>query len=301
MKATAKRLRFLVACDACHRQYDASHRKIGNRFHCACGELVTVPKVQVVHDAAVIRCSSCGGPRQGKDTACRFCDSDFTLHERDLHTVCPACMARISDRAKYCHNCAAPILPQGSAGEVTDYACPVCGPEDQLASRSLGGERLTVLECGKCGGLWLGSEVFQLLEQRAQGVAASGEMLAPDHRPHSATDMSGPQGPFYKPCPVCTKRMHRRNYGSKSGIVVDTCRNDGIWFDQGELGAILRWIKSGGLAKAQEHSRQKFEQAKREQRYGQRPLTIGGSTSLETGIASRLSLGDFVDGIIDLL
>ena len=40
--------------------------------------------------------------------------------------------------------------------------------------------------------------------------------------------------------------MHRRNYGRRSGVLVDTCRSHGIWFDPEELEAVLRWIRSGG-------------------------------------------------------
>ncbi|MDH3690701.1 MAG: zinc ribbon domain-containing protein [Gammaproteobacteria bacterium] len=295
-------LRFLVGCDACHRQYDASQREGGNRFHCSCGELITVPEARKVHNASVVRCSSCGAARHGKTAACGFCGSDFSLHERDLHTVCPTCTARISDRARYCHYCATPILPEGNAGERTDFICPVCGTGNHLASRSLGGERLSVLECGKCAGLWLGSQIFQLLEQRAQRVAASGEMVAPDHRPQVASDSLATTGaPFYKHCPLCTKLMHRRNYGGKSGIIVDTCKQDGIWFDQGELDAVLRWIKSGALAKAHEDTHRKLEQAKREQRY--RHPTPPGPNSYMLGkdIGGSLDLGDFVGELIDLL
>lgn len=298
----AHHLRILVACDACQRQYDASHRSGGSRFHCSCGELVTVPQAAKAHDAAVVRCSSCGGTREAKEEACGFCGSDFTLHERDLHTVCPSCTARISDLARYCHFCATAIVPQGSAGESTKHGCPKCGSDTLLASRSLGGERLTVLECGRCGGLWLGSGVFELLEQRAQSMAASGEVLGMDHRPHVITETTEGCGPFYRPCPLCGKLMHRRNYSSKSGVIVDTCKQHGIWFDQGELDAILRWIKAGGLAKAQEQTRRKLEQAQREQSHGRSTAQIQNSSYiLGSAIGGSLGLDDFIGGIIDLL
>ena len=87
-------MRQLVACSACRRQYDACASKAGDRFRCQCGEVVVVPVPQG-HDAAVVRCSACGGPRAEGALACSYCGSDFTLVEQDLHTLCASCMARI--------------------------------------------------------------------------------------------------------------------------------------------------------------------------------------------------------------
>ena len=63
-------MRFLVACPECHRQFDATARPVGSAFPCSCGATVTVP-LPDAHDAAVVRCSSCGAPREGMAAACR--------------------------------------------------------------------------------------------------------------------------------------------------------------------------------------------------------------------------------------
>ena len=44
--------------------------------------------------------------------------------------------------------------------------------------------------------------------------------------------------------------MARRNYAHRSGVIVDTCHEHGMWFDSGELHALLQWIRRGGLEKA---------------------------------------------------
>lgn len=44
--------------------------------------------------------------------------------------------------------------------------------------------------------------------------------------------------------------MNRSNFGRHSGILVDRCREHGLWFDASELDAALRWIRSGGEALA---------------------------------------------------
>jgi hypothetical protein len=48
-----------------------------------------------------------------------------------------------------------------------------------------------------------------------------------------------------KRCPICAKKM---STDSLSGIVVDRCTLHGIWFDNGELESVVKYIKSGGNA-----------------------------------------------------
>ena len=236
-------LRRLALCPGCKRQYDASGHDGGSRFRCLCGELVEVPEARA-RDAAVIRCSSCGGPREKGSAACTHCGADFTLHERDLHTICPHCATRISDRAKFCHSCGRAIAPQQHAGAAAAERCPACDGERRLFARSLDSEEVTLLECDRCAGIWVGREIFELLERRARSEMVSwGTSAAPEKQPH--------EGRFYRRCVTCDKLMHRENYRRKSGIVVDVCRDHGLWFDHGELEQILTWVRSGGPEQAQ--------------------------------------------------
>ncbi|MCH7701915.1 MAG: zf-TFIIB domain-containing protein, partial [Planctomycetes bacterium] len=50
----------------------------------------------------------------------------------------------------------------------------------------------------------------------------------------------------YVKCPVCEELMNRRCYGPRSAVVVDTCKNHGVWLDGGELRKLLNWTKAGG-------------------------------------------------------
>lgn len=233
-----------MACPACGLQFDATGREVGSRFRCPCGEAVSVPEPKP-HDAAVVRCSACGGPREGLAPACGFCGSDFTLHEQDLSTLCPGCAGRISHRSRYCHACGLAIAPQGLANETTEFLCPACGESRRLGSRSLAGG-LTVLECSRCAGLWLGNQIFQRLEQQA----ASRQVSAPVGNSARVAGRADP--PVYRPCPECSQLMHRRNYGRQSGVIVDCCARHGIWFDDGELARVLEWVRAGGHRRAAE-------------------------------------------------
>ncbi|MFH1924077.1 MAG: zinc ribbon domain-containing protein [Planctomycetota bacterium] len=297
-------MRLIVACQKCRRQYDAAGRSPGSRFRCHCGEVVTVEEPKG-HDAEVVRCSACGAPREKGATSCQFCEADFTLHERDLNTVCPKCLARISSRAKFCHYCGIRLLPESVAGDDTSLLCPACDDEHRLTSRRIG--EVAVLECDRCAGLWLGNEVFQDLTERASsdtGVVDSFSVSTHARPAHLESPEEQAQEHWrYRDCVVCGKMMHRRNFARRSGVIIDICKDHGIWFDADELPRILAWIRTGGMAKASE---QRAAQATREERLERitKPRPEGGATLGEPlgvpgGYYHHDPLGGFLDEIIE--
>jgi hypothetical protein len=44
--------------------------------------------------------------------------------------------------------------------------------------------------------------------------------------------------------------MQRRNFGKRSGVIVDVCGKHGVWLDADELEAVAAFIERGGLAAA---------------------------------------------------
>lgn len=67
----------------------------------------------------------------------------------------------------------------------------------------------------------------------------------------------------YLTCPVCKKSMNRRAFGRISGVVVDVCKQDGVWFDPGELSAVLAFISRGGLEEARKRELDELAESKR--------------------------------------
>ena len=236
-------MRILVACHDCQRKYDATKSKIGSRFRCHCGELLTVQAPRG-HEAGVVRCSSCGSPREEGINRCGYCDADFTIHERDLNTVCPDCLARVSDRARYCADCGSVLAAEMVAGETSESCCPACEDRVQLVSRRLSEARVSVLECPMCTGLWLGISSFTTLRDNAVRKSSHVHLSTSD-QPRLKRSRNEPRV-RYRSCVICAKLMHRRQYGRGSGVVIDTCRDHGIWFDGGELRQVLEWIRLGG-------------------------------------------------------
>jgi Zn-finger nucleic acid-binding protein len=238
-------MRRLLVCPSCRRRYDASTMTVGERLRCRCGTALQVREAEV-HDAAVVRCQSCGATREEGASSCPFCGSDFTLHEQDLDTMCPGCFARVSSRARFCHHCAAPIFADETAGELTERLCPAC-ESAPLRSRALQGNGLSALECNRCGGLWLGAEAFARLRQATLAAADPSPDPAAIRTDARGRRSAGPaRGPQYRRCPICAVRMNRVNYGKQSGILLDRCATDGLWFDGDELDAVLRWMRLGG-------------------------------------------------------
>ena len=245
----------LVNCTKCHRNYDATGRELGSRFRCHCGEIVIVaePKEKNGHNAAVVRCSSCGAPRKGQAEACTYCHADFTLHERDLHTVCPGCFARVSDKAHFCHSCGDNLQGESCASMGTDLPCPNCGEEQMLQQRSFG-ESAHLMECSSCTGMWVRNSVLKGLLKRAKEEVDEFQLDGGPERPLQSVDNRHAEAPIYRECPDCKHHMRRHIFAKKSGIVIDSCKEHGIWFDAEELELILKWVRAGGSAASNDNS-----------------------------------------------
>jgi Zn-finger nucleic acid-binding protein len=243
--------RLLIACPHCNRQYDASQLAVGKQFRCHCGEVLTVHEPRG-HDAAVVCCAHCGAPRHEGALACEYCGADFTLHERDLDTVCPHCFTRVSNHARFCHFCGKPISPEMLAGTPSKLICPACGSNHTLTSRAWG--KVSALECQCCAGLWLGIPSFEQLTADAAAEAATADRdnhskaRAPQVESPPLDSSPAPTGQRYRPCAVCGQLMVRQNFGHHSGVVIDRCKPHGLWFDADELPRILDWVRHGGLA-----------------------------------------------------
>lgn len=242
-------VRLLVACQACHRQYDASTYPIGSRFRCHCGEIVRVEQPEA-HEAVVVRCSACGAPR-GDGPNCNHCGSAFAKFEQDMTSICPHCTTRVSDHARFCHSCGKAIAVDGTVGDVTDKICPACGGDQRMHSRALGPD-LSLLECSACAGLWVGHKTFDHVIRRAEEMVTD---FAPTKAANKASVAVG--AVQYRPCPECAQLMNRSQYGRYSRVIVDTCKAHGVFLDEGELTQILEWVREGGLDRSRQLQHQK--------------------------------------------
>ena len=109
--------------------------------------------------------------------------------------------------------------------------CPVCDNVDMFV---LEFEQVEIDYCPGCRGVWLDSGELALIRERT-GVL-HGELLG------ALEDAPGrrPQGRAARRCPVCRKRLAEVRTQGEPAIVVDRCpRRHGLWFDAGELEAVV--------------------------------------------------------------
>ena len=84
--------------------------------------------------------------------------------------------------------------------------------------------------CVSCHGVWLDAGELELLF--GDRSITRGFLTAGNPAPG--------KGEKARPCPICDKKMKKAATGGEHPVTYDACaRNHGLWFDQGELGAVL--------------------------------------------------------------
>ncbi len=105
--------------------------------------------------------------------------------------------------------------------------CPVC--EKAMVVLEL--EQVEIDYCTACGGIWLDGGELELILDNSAGKDA---LLSSLREINTSTEKK-------IKCPICLKKMTKVLCPACQGdIQIDKCKNNhGIWFDNGELKAIL--------------------------------------------------------------
>ena len=112
-----------------------------------------------------------------------------------------------------------------------------------------------MLECPDCLGLWLDASTFEkICADREQHAAVLG-VATLSHRPSVPNEKV-----TYIRCPECKQLMNRANFARCSGVIIDVCKQHGIWFDRDELSRIIEFIKEGGLDAARSKEKMQLEE-----------------------------------------
>ncbi len=220
-----------------------------------------------------------------------------------------------------CTNCSAP-LPQdsiqctycGSRNDTdlagvhyyttheleTERICPRCAVSLRTIDLIING-RFLIERCDQCLGLFFDpNELEALLEATVANVFTinRSQLDSINAVKKDAFAVS------YIKCTVCSSIMNRVNFGVKSGVIIDRCREHGVWLDGGELRHLFEWMKAGGklLQQEREEERKRIEtrELEREKRMLQAQETIGVAGRDEVnfdlfGGALRKSDPDFFD------
>jgi len=182
-------------------------------------------------------CSNCSAPLPQGSLLCEYCGSRndidlkgvnyYTTHEADSERICPRCKINL-----------------------------------QTIDLKLNGKFL-IERCDQCLGLFFDpGELEALLDATVSNVFTINRGTLDSI---NSTMRAHEYGITYIPCPVCEKLMNRVNFGAQSGVIVNRCREDGVWLDGGDLRHLFEWMKAGGKILDQERKEeQKRLDAERE-------------------------------------
>lgn len=276
----------IVECPGCQSRYDVSGRPPKTKARCRCGTVFTLPKP--TEAAGALSCPTCNANVSPTASQCSFCQSQL------LVKACPRCFARVFHGAEHCRACGAKVdVPAqvGPDGQASVRACPRCENAPGLEAQLVGD--VLVDACPACLGLWLdAAAVERVISERRQATATAILGL-----PEQARASKKPTRLYIK-CPDCDRVMNRVNFGRSSGVIIDTCKGHGTWFDADELPKIVAFVMDGGLEESERrHIERLRERAKREsdraragnQRVGDvwlddHPTTYRGSYEVFSGI-----------------
>ena len=212
-------------------------------------------------EASTLNCPMCGAPCGSAATACEHCGARLAT------VACPSCFGMIFTGSKFCPHCGTRIGRTEENG-VTLRPCPRC--RVPLSAIVLGATK--ALECPHCSGLWIDTETFDEIcadrEKQVAVIAGDSQSLQPN------LACPSPDSIHYVPCPVCAKLMNRVNFARVSGVILDICKADGVWFDREELRRIVEFIRAGGLETSREREREEWEVAKRKKPFAS-PSGVG--------------------------
>ena len=179
------------------------------------------------------RCTNCNAPLSDGSLLCAYCGDRNDVDLRGIHY----------------HTTHETDLPR---------SCPRCAKGLKTIDLKLSGTFL-IERCDQCLGLF-----FDPAELEALLDAAVKNIYLIDRRGLDSINANRQPDQYpvaYIKCPVCSQLMNRVNFGARSGVIVDRCKDHGVWLDGGELRHLMEWMKLGGKLLDQERR----EQDKREE------------------------------------
>lgn len=195
--------------------------------------------------AATLRCPSCGAPVPEADRSCAHCGSLLATRR------CARCFTLNPREGLKCTRCGADLPSETLSATAAGRPCPDC--RVPLVARTTG--VLGYAECSRCGGLFLGREVFEKVVEGAEVRAAARAVEA-----DVAAEVRVPVQFHYRKCPECGDLMMRRNYGGGSGVILDVCGKDGVFLDRGELTGIVDFLEKGGWERLRRRERERLKE-----------------------------------------
>jgi Zn-finger nucleic acid-binding protein len=114
--------------------------------------------------------------------------------------------------------------------------CPVC-KSDMIVVEY---HDIELDYCDQCRGVWFDAGELELVLQTLE--------LESEHVLFTHMLQYPPAVTSEKPrrCPICNRKMRKTNLGGQPELLVDLCsREDGIWFDGGEVAQLIQQLAQG--------------------------------------------------------
>ena len=147
--------------------------------------------------------------------------------------TCKSCERQFSSKMRNCPHCG--YEHRREPVHATPI-CPVC--DCDMVNHAYHGDDVDM--CPQCNSIWLdGREFKKLISERNvfRDESIPDEYIKPLHKA---------PGEYHK-CPLCSDYMVQRNFKKISGVIIDICRDHGVWLEAGELEGIRCFVANGGL------------------------------------------------------
>ena len=183
-----------------------------------------------------LNCPNCGAGVADKSSFCIHCNTRLKTMS------CSSCLGTIFEGSKFCGLCGSKAIRP----EITDRKAGKC-PRCKTGLQTLEVSQVRLDECEKCEGVWVDIDTFEAICANKENQSAVLKKLEEILKHPKKAKIQ------YVPCPTCSQLMNRNNFARVSGVIIDTCKTHGVWFDAEELPQVIEFIRKGGM----EHSRQK--------------------------------------------
>jgi Zn-finger nucleic acid-binding protein len=162
-----------------------------------------------------LKCPQCGAPLSPESVretvSCAFCGTASSPQAAAATPGARIASETVAAAEERCPRCALPLF-EGRANEIT------------------------MLGCGRCGGIWLDNEAAR----RAIQTMDEAVLLLADQASSRAAFTVEVAGTAV--CPTCQRSLARTR-SPQSGIWIDVCPEHGTWFDRYELGVVLEALR----------------------------------------------------------
>jgi len=211
-----------------------------------------------------LNCPNCGAAASSDAAQCQFCQSRLKT------MACPSCFGLMFLGSRHCSHCGAKTVQPQRISDENLGDCPRC----QIKLNRLEIEEINLRECEKCSGLWADAETFETVCANRESQSVVLNFISAKH---SATENKTPVKVNYVPCPDCRQLMNRSNFARSSGVIIDLCKQHGVWFDAEELPRIIEFVRQGGLDHARQKEKHQIADERSSLRAEQYKLALGRS------------------------